>query len=169
MMRRKFLSLSVMVWTPQVWFGFLNTDVCKIDACAGAICPGFLYSQWREIDTCGVLCVSSHSRGGEIQPRSGCSSLLLNKITWRAMSDVDILATGTITENSPLHSDSAPLVWGPCSSSPAISCPLREQAGTQQKKDLRQGSWRKTCLQGVTQLEECSTGNSKWVGTSLSA
>lgn len=153
MLRRKFISLSVMVWTPPVWFGFLNTDVCSIDTCAGAICPGFLYSQWRERDTCGVLCVSSHRRGGDIQPRSACSSPSLNKITWRAVSDVDILATGTLTEKSPLHSDSTPLVWERCSSSPAISCLLRGQAGTQQKKGLRQWSWRKTCVQGVTQLE----------------
>lgn len=133
------MGTSGMVW-------WLNIDIClhmstlfgvyNIAICTGASYPGFLYSQWGEIDTCQVL---SCSRGGYVQPRSACCSPLLNKITWRAMSDVGILALGTLSEKTPILCDSASVVWGLCSSSPAIPCLLRKQADTQQKKAWDKG------------------------------
>lgn len=148
------MGTSGMVW-------WLNIGVYNIDVCTGASYPGFLYSQWREIDTCQVLVVSSCSRGGYIQPRSACSSPLLNK---------DYLESHVRCRHL-IWKNSHPLWQCPCGLRavllfPCHPLPIEKASWYTTKKSLRQGSWSKTCLQGVTQWEKCNTGTSKWVNTS---
>lgn len=142
-----------MAWMPRVWFRRLNTGACPTDTHTGVSCPVFLYHRWREIDTCQVCFVSSCIRGGEVQPRSDFFYPWLNKITWRAMSDTDVSAVGALTKknSSPFWQCPCGLLFFPCPSAHWESKQIQDK-----NKKLKTRSGRKTCLQGITQWEECN-------------